>query len=45
MRRVLRKIVEGKASELGDLTTLDDYEAVQQIIEGRKRLVEGQKSC
>nr|XP_010298329.1 PREDICTED: acetyl-coenzyme A synthetase 2-like, mitochondrial [Balearica regulorum gibbericeps] len=45
MRRVLRKIVEDKASELGDLTTLDDHEAVQQIIEGRKRLVEGQKSC
>ncbi|XP_069714590.1 acetyl-coenzyme A synthetase 2-like, mitochondrial isoform X1 [Phaenicophaeus curvirostris] len=45
MRRVLRKIVEDKASELGDLTTLDDHEAVQQIIEGHKRLVEGQKSC
>uniref|UniRef100_A0A8C4J206 Acetyl-coenzyme A synthetase n=1 Tax=Dromaius novaehollandiae TaxID=8790 RepID=A0A8C4J206_DRONO len=45
MRRVLRKIVEDKASELGDLTTLDDYEAVQQIIEGRKHLVEGQRSC
>uniref|UniRef100_A0A8D0FG52 Acetyl-coenzyme A synthetase n=1 Tax=Strix occidentalis caurina TaxID=311401 RepID=A0A8D0FG52_STROC len=45
MRRVLRKIVEDKASELGDLTTLDDHEAVQQIIEGRKRLVEGHKSC
>uniref|UniRef100_A0A8B9QHI6 Acetyl-coenzyme A synthetase n=1 Tax=Apteryx owenii TaxID=8824 RepID=A0A8B9QHI6_APTOW len=44
MRRVLRKIVEDKASELGDLTTLDDHEAVQQIIEGRKRLVEGQRS-
>ncbi|KAJ7399531.1 acetyl-coenzyme A synthetase 2-like protein [Pitangus sulphuratus] len=43
MRRVLRKIVEDKASELGDLTTLDDHEAVQQIIEGRKHLVEGQK--
>ncbi|XP_032300830.1 acetyl-coenzyme A synthetase 2-like, mitochondrial isoform X2 [Coturnix japonica] len=45
MRRVLRKIVENKASELGDLTTLDDHEAVQQIIEGHKHLVEGQKSC
>ncbi|KAM6074937.1 acetyl-coenzyme A synthetase 2-like, mitochondrial isoform 2-T2 [Chlamydotis macqueenii] len=44
MRRVLRKIVEDKASELGDLTTLDDHEAVQQIIEGYKSLVEGQKS-
>ncbi|XP_051662471.1 acetyl-coenzyme A synthetase 2-like, mitochondrial isoform X3 [Manacus candei] len=44
MRRVLRKIVEDKASELGDLTTLDDHEAVQQIIEGHKHLVEGQKS-
>ncbi|XP_052552410.1 acetyl-coenzyme A synthetase 2-like, mitochondrial isoform X3 [Tympanuchus pallidicinctus] len=45
MRRVLRKIVENKASELGDLTTLDDHEAVQQIIEGHKRLVEQQKNC
>uniref|UniRef100_A0A8C3M977 acetate--CoA ligase n=1 Tax=Geospiza parvula TaxID=87175 RepID=A0A8C3M977_GEOPR len=43
MRRVLRKIVEDKASELGDLTTLDDHEAVQQIIEGHKHLVERQK--
>uniref|UniRef100_A0A8D2M698 acetate--CoA ligase n=1 Tax=Zonotrichia albicollis TaxID=44394 RepID=A0A8D2M698_ZONAL len=43
MRRVLRKIVEDKASELGDLTTLDDHEAVQQIIEGHKHLVEQQK--
>ncbi|NXL31782.1 ACS2L synthetase, partial [Glaucidium brasilianum] len=44
MRRVLRKIMEDKASELGDLTTLDNHEAVQQITEGCKRLVEGQKS-
>ncbi|XP_048163696.1 acetyl-coenzyme A synthetase 2-like, mitochondrial [Corvus hawaiiensis] len=44
MRRVLRKIVEDKASELGDLTTLDDHEVVQQIIEGHKHLVEQQKS-
>ncbi|CAN8215387.1 unnamed protein product [Coccothraustes coccothraustes] len=43
MRRVLRKIVEDKASELGDLTTLDDHEAVQQIIEGHEHLVERQK--
>lgn len=43
MRRVLRKIVEDKASELGDLTTLDDHEAVQQIIQGHKHLVERQK--
>lgn len=43
MRRVLRKIVENKANELGDLTTLDDYEAVQQIIKGHKHLVERQK--
>lgn len=35
--------MEDKASELGDLTTLDDHEAVQQIIEGHKHLVERQK--
>lgn len=45
MRRVLRKIVEDKATELGDLTTLDNHEAVEQIIEGHKLLVEGWKSC
>uniref|UniRef100_A0A8C6Z9Q0 Acetyl-coenzyme A synthetase n=1 Tax=Nothoprocta perdicaria TaxID=30464 RepID=A0A8C6Z9Q0_NOTPE len=45
MRRVLKKIVEDKASELGDLTTLDDHEAVQQIIEGHKHLMEGQRKC
>lgn len=45
MHGVLRKIVEDKASELGDLTTLDDHEAVQHIIEGCKHLMEGQKSC
>ncbi|XP_077179341.1 acetyl-coenzyme A synthetase 2-like, mitochondrial isoform X2 [Paroedura picta] len=39
MRRVLKKIVENKANELGDLTTLDDHEAVKEIIEGHKQLV------
>lgn len=38
MRRVLKKIVENKASELGDLTTLDDHEAVKEIIEGHRQL-------
>ncbi|XP_074921647.1 acetyl-coenzyme A synthetase 2-like, mitochondrial isoform X2 [Chelonoidis abingdonii] len=40
MRRVLKKIVEDKADELGDLTTLDDHEAVEEIIEGHKRLLQ-----
>uniref|UniRef100_A0A452HPP8 Propionate--CoA ligase n=1 Tax=Gopherus agassizii TaxID=38772 RepID=A0A452HPP8_9SAUR len=40
MRRVLKKIVENKADELGDLTTLDDHEAVEEIIEGHKRLLQ-----
>ncbi|XP_054826408.1 acetyl-coenzyme A synthetase 2-like, mitochondrial isoform X1 [Eublepharis macularius] len=38
MRRVLKKIVENKANELGDLTTLDDHEAVKEIIERHKQL-------
>uniref|UniRef100_A0A8C8SNF1 Acetyl-coenzyme A synthetase n=1 Tax=Pelusios castaneus TaxID=367368 RepID=A0A8C8SNF1_9SAUR len=40
MRRVLKKIVEDKADELGDLTTLDDHETVEEIIEGHKRLLQ-----
>ncbi|CAM2116096.1 unnamed protein product [Caretta caretta] len=40
MRRVLKKIVENKADELGDLTTLDDHEAVEEIIKGHKRLLQ-----
>ncbi|KAF7251958.1 Acetyl-coenzyme A synthetase 2-like, mitochondrial [Varanus komodoensis] len=44
MRRVLKKIVEDKADELGDLTTLDDHEAVKEIIEGHKQLLQKQQS-
>ena len=40
MRRVLKKIVEDKADELGDLTTLDDHKAVKEIIEGHKQLLQ-----
>ncbi|XP_059505017.1 acetyl-coenzyme A synthetase 2-like, mitochondrial isoform X2 [Stegostoma tigrinum] len=39
MRRVLRKIVENKIDELGDLTTLDDHTAVQEIIDGHKQIL------
>ncbi|XP_043553028.1 acetyl-coenzyme A synthetase 2-like, mitochondrial isoform X3 [Chiloscyllium plagiosum] len=39
MRRVLRKIVENKIDELGDLTTLDDHTAVQEIIDGHKQVL------
>jgi len=34
MRRILRKIAEGDASSLGDITTLLDEDVVDQIIEG-----------
>ena len=34
MRRILRKIAEGDASNLGDITTLLDEEVVDQIIDG-----------
>ncbi|KAL7992553.1 hypothetical protein Chor_016809 [Crotalus horridus] len=40
MRRVLKKIVENKADELGDLTTLDDHDTVKEIIEGHKKLLQ-----
>ncbi|XP_078090476.1 acetyl-coenzyme A synthetase 2-like, mitochondrial [Mustelus asterias] len=40
MRRVLRKIVENKIDELGDLTTLDDHTAVEEIVTGHKRILE-----
>nr|XP_006632430.1 PREDICTED: acetyl-coenzyme A synthetase 2-like, mitochondrial [Lepisosteus oculatus] len=40
MRRILRKIVEGKVDELGDLTTLDDQRVVEEIIEGRRLLLD-----
>ncbi|XP_048455988.1 acetyl-coenzyme A synthetase 2-like, mitochondrial [Rhincodon typus] len=39
MRRVLRKIAENKIDELGDLTTLDDHTAVQEIIDGHKQIL------
>lgn len=35
---VLRNTVEDKARELGDLVTLGDHEAVQQITEGHEHL-------
>uniref|UniRef100_A0A8D0HDN9 Acetyl-coenzyme A synthetase n=1 Tax=Sphenodon punctatus TaxID=8508 RepID=A0A8D0HDN9_SPHPU len=44
MRRVLKKIVENKEDELGDLTTLDDHETVEEIIEGQKHLLHGEQS-
>jgi acetyl-CoA synthetase len=37
MRRILRKIVEGKEDEIGDTTTLADPSVVKRIIEGRKK--------
>ncbi len=36
MRRILRKIVEGKEAEIGDTSTLADSSVVEKIIEGRK---------
>lgn len=39
MRRVLRKVVECDTNGLGDLSTLDDPAAVQEIIEGHSELL------
>lgn len=38
MRRVLRKVVERDLNSLGDLSTLDDPAAVQEIIQGHREL-------
>ncbi len=38
MRRVLRKVVERDLNGLGDLSTLDDPAAVQEIIQGHREL-------
>ncbi|KAM9778652.1 acetyl-coenzyme A synthetase 2-like, mitochondrial [Syngnathus typhle] len=38
MRRVLRKVVERDLGGLGDLSTLDDPTAVQEIIQGHREL-------
>lgn len=38
MRRVLRKVVEQDPNGLGDLSTMDDPTAVQDIIQGHREL-------
>ena len=38
MRRVLRSVVEQETDKLGDLSTLDDPTAVQEVIRGHERL-------
>lgn len=39
MRRVLRKVVDSDLEGLGDLSTLDDPAAVQEIIQGHEKLL------
>jgi acetyl-CoA synthetase len=36
MRRILRKIVEGREDEIGDTSTLADPVVIAKIIDGRK---------
>ncbi len=36
MRRILRKIASGETDQLGDISTLQDPEVVQEIIDGKK---------
>ncbi|MBI4822677.1 MAG: acetate--CoA ligase [Nitrospirae bacterium] len=43
MRRILRKIVEGKHDELGDTTTLADSSVIEKLIEGREKILSVQK--
>ncbi len=38
MRRILRKIIEGKENEIGDTSTLADPSVVERLIEGRKNI-------
>ena len=35
MRRILRKIAENRAGELGDISTLEDSQVVQTLVDGR----------
>lgn len=37
MRRILRKVAEGKPEEVGDVSTLAEPKVVQELVEGRKR--------
>lgn len=43
MRRVLRKVVERDLNGLGDLSTMDDPAAVQEIIQGHRDLCSKQQ--
>jgi acetyl-CoA synthetase len=36
MRRILRKIIEGKENEIGDTSTLADPSVVDRLIQGKK---------
>ncbi|MBI5417999.1 acetate--CoA ligase [Candidatus Poribacteria bacterium] len=38
MRRILRKIVEGKTDEIGDTSTLADPSVIEKLIEGKKEV-------
>ncbi|MBW1990285.1 MAG: acetate--CoA ligase, partial [Deltaproteobacteria bacterium] len=40
MRRVLRKIVEGKTNELGDTSTLENAEVIDELKKGREKTKE-----
>jgi acetyl-CoA synthetase len=40
MRRVLRSIVEGRAGELGDVSTMADSEFLQELIAGAQRALD-----
>lgn len=40
MRRILRKIAAGKSDNLGDKSTLDDPSVVDDLVEGRKELMD-----
>ena len=37
MRRILRKVAEGEAQQLGDVSTLADSEVVKAIIEAASK--------
>ncbi|HEX72768.1 MAG TPA: acetyl-coenzyme A synthetase, partial [Candidatus Hydrogenedentes bacterium] len=39
MRRILRKVAENAADQIGDTTTLADPHVVEQLVEGRKALL------
>lgn len=45
MRRLLRKIITGKAQDLGDTTTLEDPNIISEILSAYKKHKDKKAAC